>query len=188
MNAQSLPRCLSLFSLGLGFAKLLAPREVARLAGINDDHDQLIRGLGLRDIASSVGIMQGRVSHFLWSRVAGDVADLALLAAATRSDRNDRSRLNIALGTVGGLTVVDLVASILATRDEAATWSFSRHDGDTARIESERPSHLQAIDDPAFDRPFFGHNELDALAEDDDGLGENTRPADAPDTSRNVPL
>lgn len=150
MNEQSLNRGLSFFSLGLGLAELLAPRQVARLIGVNDDHDTLIRLLGLREISSGLGIMQGKPAYCLWSRVAGDAMDLGLLAAAARSENNDRKRLNLAIAAVAGVTALDVAASILASRSHAEPgWRI--RDGGTydAGIERSDPAALRACCDEA---------------------------------------
>ena len=119
MNQQSLARNLAVFSLGLGLAGLLAPRKVARLIGVSEEHERLLQAMGLREIASGLGIMQGKPSHFLWGRVAGDAMDLALLAAARRSPRSDPHRIGIAMVAVAGVTALDLVASLLHSRSYA---------------------------------------------------------------------
>ena len=116
MNQQALARNIAAFSIGLGLAELLAPRKVARLIGVSEDHERLLQAMGLREIASGLGIMQGKPSHFLWGRVAGDAMDLALLAAARRSNRSDPHRLGIAMVAVAGVTALDIVASLLHSR------------------------------------------------------------------------
>jgi uncharacterized membrane protein len=60
--------------------------------------------------------MRPRSGLWLWTRLAGDLMDLALLGAAGRSRRTDRRRLWMALGTVVGVTVVDGLASVRAHR------------------------------------------------------------------------
>lgn len=193
MKEQSLTRLLANFSLGLGFAELLAPRQVARLAGINEDHDMLIRACGLREIASGLGLMQGKPSIFLWSRVGGDAIDLALLGAAMRSGNNDRRRLNVAFAAVAGVTVLDVVASIMASRDHAeAGWRIQNSDTYASGFERGDPAELRACCDDAMSaqsghvyrdeaveqdmqpvaRVPGSHNDLDALAGLDDGLEE----------------
>jgi hypothetical protein len=117
MKEQQLARNLAVLSLGLGAAELLAPRQVARLIGISEEHEKTLQMLGLREIASGLGIMQGKPAYFLWSRVAGDIMDLALLGAAMKSDRSERRRLEGALFAVAAVTVADIVASVLHSRD-----------------------------------------------------------------------
>lgn len=117
MKEQQLARNLALFSLGLGAAELFAPRQVARMIGIDEEHAKTLQMLGLREIASGLGIMQGKPSYFLWSRVAGDVMDLALLGSAMKSERTDQRRLEGAIFAVAAVTVADIVASLLHSRD-----------------------------------------------------------------------
>jgi hypothetical protein len=90
---------------------------VARLIGIDEEHSKTLQMLGLREIASGLGIMQGKPAYFLWSRVAGDVMDLALLATAMKSERSERNRLEGAVFAVAAVMVADIVASVLHSRD-----------------------------------------------------------------------
>lgn len=119
-----LERGLGWFSVGLGTAQLASPCGVARLAGMKED-DRLMRALGLRELASGLGIlMRRRPIGFLWARTLGDIMDLALLGRSMRSWRADRPRLTMAMAAVGGVAVLDLVASLRtsrrATTDELA--------------------------------------------------------------------
>src|SRR3982750_2637825 len=54
-GAAKLARGLGWFSIGLGLAELLAPRGVARVAGVRGN-TTLIRLFGLREIASGIAI------------------------------------------------------------------------------------------------------------------------------------
>jgi hypothetical protein len=102
---------LGLFSIGLGLAELLAPRTMARATGVRSTG--LLRGYGAREITSGVGILStDRPAFWLWSRVAGDVMDLATLAAAY-SDGNskDRSRAMMSAAAVAGVTVLDVLCA-----------------------------------------------------------------------------
>src|SRR3954463_13138658 len=56
LDEQRLARALAWFSIGLGLAEVLAPRAVQRLAGVEDDHSRLVRLMGIREIASGIGI------------------------------------------------------------------------------------------------------------------------------------
>src|SRR5579875_2234715 len=68
-------------------------------------HWMIIRGLGVREIASGVGILaRPRPAAWLWSRVVGDMMDLALLGLALNSSRTDRVRLAGATAAVAGVT------------------------------------------------------------------------------------
>ena len=110
------PRTLGWFSIGLGLAELIAPRGLSRLIGVRD-HRPLVRVLGLREITSGVGILtRPRPTGWLWSRVAGDAMDLALLGAAFRSYRGRPGRLAAAAAAVAGVALLDVICSRALSR------------------------------------------------------------------------
>ena len=102
---------LGWFSIGLGLAQLVAPREVARLIGIRE-RNGLMRAVGLREVATGIGILtQPQPAGWLWARVAGDVMDVALLGTALGAeDDGDRSRIAAALAAVVGVGAADVIA------------------------------------------------------------------------------
>jgi hypothetical protein len=107
-NAQ-LAQGLGWFSLGLGLAEVLAPRSVAKIAGLDTKHTALIRMFGLREMTSGVAIfMQRKPAGALWSRVAGDALDLACLGAAFASPASKKGRLAFATASVLGVTAADV--------------------------------------------------------------------------------
>jgi uncharacterized membrane protein len=111
---DGLVKALGWFSVGLGIAQLMAPRAVSRMTGVGDK-PQLVRALGLREIASGIGILSQRnPSGWLWSRVAGDAMDLALLGRAARSPDVDIQPKRVALvaAAVTGVAVLDLFSSV----------------------------------------------------------------------------
>jgi hypothetical protein len=76
-NEKTVACGLGWFSIGLGLAEVLAPRTLERVLGIKH-HGFLLRVMGLREIASGVGILTGRrPSGWLWARAGGDVIDIA---------------------------------------------------------------------------------------------------------------
>ena len=88
-----LTQALDWFSIWLGLAELAAPGAVARLVGVPANR-ALLRTMGLREITSGVGIlMQDKPAAWMWSRVGGDVMDLALLGRALRSPDARRGRV-----------------------------------------------------------------------------------------------
>lgn len=104
--ARPLATFLGLFSIGLGLAEALAPRRVGEAIGVR--HPNLLRAYGLREIATGVGILASRrPAALLWGRLAGDVLDLATLAAAYAQDRSDRTRVMLATAAVTGVAVLD---------------------------------------------------------------------------------
>jgi hypothetical protein len=103
-------RGLGWFSIGLGLAEIAAPRQLASVAGL-PDRPLLLRMLGLREIGSGLGILSQRDrAPWLWSRVAGDAMDLALLGAALRSPKSSRARVGGATAAVIAVTAVDALS------------------------------------------------------------------------------
>lgn len=117
-RARQIAKALGWFSVGLGVAQLLAPQRMSRTIGIAD-RPNLMRAVGMREIASGVGILsQRKPTNWLWSRVAGDAMDLAMLGTAARSMRSDRRRLAWATAALAGVAVLDLLSSIDNTQRE----------------------------------------------------------------------
>lgn len=112
-GARKLAYGLGWFSLGLGLWELLAPRSVAKVAGVRGDNEGLIRLFGLREIASGIFIFaQGRnPAAAVWSRVAGDALDIASLGAALASPNSNRGRVAFAAANVLAVTALDVLAA-----------------------------------------------------------------------------
>jgi len=114
MNEERLARFLGWFSIGLGISEALAPKQVAQLIGIRDDGEnpQILMGLGLREITSGLGILaNSKPGGWLWGRVGGDAMDLTLLGVALASNNNEKPRVLMAIGSIVGVTALDLYAS-----------------------------------------------------------------------------
>jgi len=115
-RTETVARGLGWFSIGLGITEILAPRQLSKLIGI-DERPVLMRMLGVRETLSGVGILlQDNPAASLWSRVAGDGMDLALLGAAMASDSSEKSNLVAATAAVAGVTALDAFCSIQLTR------------------------------------------------------------------------
>jgi uncharacterized membrane protein len=112
VSAEQLAQGLGWFSIGLGLAELLAPRGVAKIAGVRGN-TALIRLFGLREIASGIAIFaQGRrPAAAVWSRVAGDALDLAALAAAAASPGSNKGRVAFATANVLAVTALDVLCA-----------------------------------------------------------------------------
>ncbi len=118
---HSAARALGYFSIGLGLAELLAPQSVARLTGVRQHG--LLRAYGLRELAAGLGILSStRPVGWLWSRVAGDVLDLATLGGnlATAHDGR-RERTLAATVAVAGVTLLDLLGAAQESAAAALT-------------------------------------------------------------------
>lgn len=112
---------LGWFSIGLGLAEVLAPRQVARLIGIEneDDHTTLLRAYGVRELAAGIGILsRPKPTYWLWNRVIGDGIDLATLGKAMKNPENDRTRLTAATLAVLGVTAIDILESVKMTSEK----------------------------------------------------------------------
>jgi hypothetical protein len=121
-NPDSLAKGLGWFSVGLGLAQLAMPDRVARLCGIEADGETitLMRSLGLRELTSGVGILtQPKPDKWLWSRVLGDVMDLALLGAAMSRDDAERGKTIGATLAVLGVTGLDILAAKEMAKERA---------------------------------------------------------------------
>ncbi|WP_406063444.1 SRPBCC family protein [Micromonospora sp. NBC_00860] len=107
-------------SLGLGVAQLAAPDTVRRVSGVDDSATTraVVPLVGARELVHAAGLLTSRrKSIWTWTRVVGDAMDLASLgvAIAHRSGRR-RRRLFAVTGAVVGITVVDLLTAVQATR------------------------------------------------------------------------
>lgn len=114
-----LVKALAGASFGLGLAELVAPQKVAAIAGVDDTRlsRRVIRALGARECGHGAALSVGS-DRLVWTRVAGDVLDVALLLAGVAArDRGRRRRGAISAAVLGGIGAVDLYAALRATRD-----------------------------------------------------------------------
>src|SRR5215207_601172 len=160
-------------SAALGAPMLLAPRRFLRAIGVEDDAKAVAwtLGVGVREHLAALNIVANRQRRIgMWSRVAGDAIDLALLAQAHRHKRRDPDRLYGAVGFVGGILALDLYTAIALSRadrvhvrdGEGSTGIGVEHDtrGGSARVrtaitvnrgEDELRQAFRAFDWRAFD-------------------------------------
>src|SRR5579871_2369481 len=115
-NQERFANALGWFSIGLGLAEIVVPKQLGNLIGTSD-HEGLMRGLGAREMAAGVGILaQRQPAEWLWARVAGDFMDLALLGTALAKNKETRTRLAVATAAVGGVTALDIICSLQVNR------------------------------------------------------------------------
>jgi uncharacterized membrane protein len=127
VNRHLVVQGLGWFSVGLGLAELFAPRKVSRLCGI-PYRPLLMRVLGLRELASGVGILSRQQPGFwLKSRVAGDTMDLSLLGASLFAEEAKPSRLAFATCAVAGVTALDMVSSMDAGNGASPSGAGADH-------------------------------------------------------------
>jgi uncharacterized membrane protein len=113
-GGESLADFLGVFSIGLGLAQFIAPVGMSKICGINDAEGNkgLMRALGAREISHGVAILsRQQPEKAVWSRVAGDALDLALLGKAMANPDNHRGRTLFATANVLAVTALDVMAA-----------------------------------------------------------------------------
>jgi hypothetical protein len=114
MSDYAAAKTLGWASIALGLTEFVAPRWVQDQLGVSG-HDKLLRGLGLREMAAGVGLLSQDnptgLAAGLWSRVAGDAMDVALLAAAAARTRRPGG-LATMTAMVLGITAADIVYAL----------------------------------------------------------------------------
>jgi uncharacterized membrane protein len=143
-DAERIARGLGWLSIGLGLAQITAPRRVARMIGVDDDeaNRNTMFAIGVRELASGVGILtRERPVGPIWTRVGGDVMDLALLGRALRSDYGRRNRVAAATAAVAGITILDILAGQRLAREPGTRPAARRRRGIQVRkaITIDRP-------------------------------------------------
>ena len=79
--------------------------------------EPLVRAYGAREIASGVVSLSVEKKTGLWSRVAGDVVDIATLMPGLNPWNPKRGNVKLAMAAVIGVTIADLyAANVLSTR------------------------------------------------------------------------
>jgi uncharacterized membrane protein len=117
LDAASLARGLGWFSIAIGVAAVLAPRTLGSLTGVGQGSGSLMRSTGIRELANGVGILSQRnPAPWLWSRVVGDVVDLAVLATGLRPDNPGRGRAAFSFAAVAGVLALDALAASHLTK------------------------------------------------------------------------
>ncbi len=131
-DPERVAQALGWFSVGLGLAQLASPGGLARFIGVtdSDQNRKTMLALGLRELTSGVGILtQPQAAGWVWSRVAGDAMDLALLGRGLNSRNANRNRVTAATLAVVGVTLLDFLTSQQLSR---------RRNGAAARAGQER--------------------------------------------------
>jgi hypothetical protein len=121
VHPTTVARALGWFSIALGIGELVAPRVVARMAGV-ETRPGFVRLCGLRELACGVGILISRnPASFLWARVGGDAIDLGTLATGSGRNAKDRRRALTAAANVACVTALDVYAASDLSKAASAT-------------------------------------------------------------------
>jgi hypothetical protein len=116
---STLARLLGWSGIALGILEVLAPRRTAQVMGTPRRSTGTLPVLGAREIASGVGILaSGRPTGWLWTRVLGDVIDLAVLGRLLRGSRRRPRRMRL-VGSIGAVVA-------LAALDVLTAWVFTQ--------------------------------------------------------------
>jgi uncharacterized membrane protein len=119
-KSRILADTLGVTSFALGLAELFAPAKVAALVGIEDRGKtrSVIRALGARECGHGAAVLFGN-TKMVWTRVAGDALDIALLgkALADQPGRDSRRRGTAATVALAGIASLDLLAGVMSIRD-----------------------------------------------------------------------
>lgn len=117
-SVGQLSAALGWIGVGIGLAEILMPRTIAQTAGL-PIQPRLMRVLGTRELVTSAGILlQSQQTGWRWSRVAGDVLDLSLLAWMGR--RHQHRRLSLLTALLAGMTALDMLAAYDKRRQRVA--------------------------------------------------------------------
>jgi hypothetical protein len=140
-TADRMARNLGWFSIALGVAELFAPGRVARAAGV-EGRERLLQGYGLREIQSGIWALSDTPAPAIWSRVAGDLVDLATLMAGPK-DGNGESNRNrtMAIAAVLGITAIDLATALALTSETSEKKGETRDYSDRSGF----PRGVQAV-------------------------------------------
>lgn len=109
---DQLAKSLAWFGIGLGLVEVAAAGRVARVLGADSSGSRLlIRAFGVREILAGVVTLSTEKKLGLWSRVAGDVLDIAALTSISSYKNPKQKNVTIALAAVLGATALDLLAA-----------------------------------------------------------------------------
>lgn len=117
-SSRKLAQGIGWYSIALAVVELISPKTVNQTIGIKDDplHHNLVRVRGVRELISGIGIVASRKpAGYLWSRVAGDVIDFALVGQALTHRRNNKQKLLIATAAFSAVALLDVVAALSQT-------------------------------------------------------------------------
>jgi hypothetical protein len=121
VTSGKLAKSIGLFSIALGLAEVLAPARLGEAIGVSNRYRTFLPVLGAREIAHGLGIMaSAKPTTAMWTRVGGDVIDLAYLGAAFMGKDTNKRRLAGATLAVLGVGVLDLIC---AQRLSSQQWS-----------------------------------------------------------------
>ncbi|MDQ7731804.1 hypothetical protein QT231_03785 [Halomonas sp. SpR1] len=150
--SDKLARGLGWLSLGVGLYQLLAPGKITQQLGMEGSENGM-RACGVRGIMSGIGALSDNPTPAIWSRLGGDVIDLAVLTYALNDERNTKKEnVYLALTAVGILTAIDCACAKALSKRHAyqggVTPDYSHRSGFPQGLDSARGAALD-FDVPA---------------------------------------
>lgn len=148
-GSDRMARGLGVLSLALGAMEMVGARPIARLLGIRGQ-ENFIRACGAREIMQGVGILGSKdPTPWIWARVAGDVLDIGTLVIEHHAaDPSRRRNVTLALGTVLGITALDVMNAQQLSAENSTPWSndidFSQRSGFSGAAAAERHGRPRA--------------------------------------------
>jgi len=156
-----LARGLGWLGIGLGLTQLLAPRRVTGALGM-EGMEAGVRAFGVREIASGILTLSVDKKLGLWTRIAGDALDVATLVPGLDQRNRKRDNVKVALATVLGVTVLDVIAaqsvSAEQRRKRGSARDYRDRTGFPSGIENakSRARRTRAGDATDLERTVFG--------------------------------
>ncbi|WP_247663760.1 SRPBCC family protein [Micromonospora sp. U21] len=119
-GSEGLARFLGWLSLSLGVTVLARREQVSRVTGVDDSPTarQVLTAAGVRELGHAAALLIPRRAGWgAWTRVAGDMLDLAAAGQAMKGRCGERRmRLTYTTWALAGITAVDLYTAVRATR------------------------------------------------------------------------
>ncbi len=119
-TTDRLVRALGVASAGLGVPMLVRTDAVARFAGVDDDAGAplVIQAVGARELVHAALLLLGP-HRTVWTRVAGDAMDLAVLGRALADRKGERrARATAATAAVAAITAADVWVASRTLREQ----------------------------------------------------------------------
>ncbi|MEU7426341.1 SRPBCC family protein [Streptomyces sp. NPDC040750] len=122
LRHDPLVRGLGWASALLGVPQVAAPAAFARALGVGDSprHRVATTAVGVRELTAATGLLGRPRPVWLWSRVGGDLMDLAALTRALKNhDGRGVGRTVAATAAVTAITATDVYAAVTRTHRSA---------------------------------------------------------------------
>lgn len=149
--SDRMARNLGWFSIALGVTELVAAPIITRALGM-PGREGLVRSFGLREIASGFLSLSVDKKAGLWSRVAGDLLDLAVLREGLRGFNPRRSNVSTAMIMVAGITVIDILtakaAGAVHARSDLKPADYGRRTGFPSGVTAARGRAAESFSTP----------------------------------------